>query len=138
MKYENNRFNPATYMVIDRITGEEVPIQIFIEQANCEYWEKAYAKTLAEYIGIVGVGSSNVLAFIIKNKQKNNLLVSTFEEIAKKSNVARSTVDRIFKELKKRGFIKKVRNGCYMVSPKLLVHGSKTHGAMLLRIWGEI
>ena len=31
-KDDHDRFNPATYMVIDRVTGEEVDVKIFVEQ----------------------------------------------------------------------------------------------------------
>jgi len=35
-------------------------------------------------------------------------------------------------------FITKVRNGKYIVSPKLLRHGCKTRGAMIMRLWDEL
>lgn len=135
---EDERFNPATYMVIDRITGEEIPIQIFVEHTSSKYWEKAYAKTLAEYIGITGTSANKLLAYFIKEKDSKNRIIGTVRNIAKEVSVSEGSAVKVFRLLREKKFLKKVNNGCYMLSPTLLVHGSKTHGAMLLRIWGEI
>lgn len=132
---EEDRFNPETYAVIDRITGEEVPIQIFIEMSGREYWEKTYSKVLADYIGIGGNAACRILAFIIKEKNSSNLVLSTIREASKKSKADGKTVQRVFNALYEKKLMRKIRSGCYFVSPNLLRHGSKTQGAMLLRLW---
>jgi hypothetical protein len=134
---KSDRFNPATYTVIDNITGETVPIQIFIEKIESGCRERAYAKTLAEYIGVVTPGNCRLLAYLIKIKTTYNLVSGTEREIALASYVSEATVSRLFKLLISQGYLEKVRNGCYMLSPKLLVHGHKVQGAMLLRVWGK-
>ena len=80
---------------------------------------------------------NKILAFIIKEKNVDNILLCTVRGLAKTINVSQGTVSGIFKLLIKKGFLKKVLNGQYMVSPSLLRHGSKTRGAMLLRLWNE-
>ncbi len=128
-------FNPATYQVIDIVTGSIIPVQLFIEEASKDYWEKAYAKTLAEYIGVGGSNNCKVLAYILKEKTNKNLLNGTIRSIANDLSISTSPVTRMFSILQKRDMIRKVRNGCYFVSPSIMVHGSKTQGAMLLRLW---
>ncbi len=130
-------FNPDTYMVIDRVTGEEVPVQIFIKDASAGYWEKAYAKTLAEYIGITGSSYNKVLAYLIKEKTASNIINGTVRSISTELGIAPASTAKLFKILQDREFLKKVRNGCYMLSPALLRHGSNTRGAMMLRLWGD-
>ena len=65
-------FNPATYMVIDRVTGEELNVDIFIEKASTAGWQKAYAKTVSEYIKCGDGKSVDLLAYIIENKEYND------------------------------------------------------------------
>ncbi len=74
--------NPATYMLIDRITGEEIDIKIFIERCNDDYWEKAYAKTIAEYIGLTGSGYNKVLSYLLKEKNVDNMIIGTVRSIS--------------------------------------------------------
>jgi len=134
----DNYFNPATYAVIDRVTGEEVPVDIFIEKTSKGYWQKAYAKTLADYFGLAGSKVTDILAYILTEKDANNLFVRTWKEVEENVGVSNKTVAKVFKMAIEKKFITKVRNGKYLVSPKLLRHGCKTRGAMIMRLWDEL
>ena len=83
----DDRFNPDTYQVTDMITGEVVDMKIFIEKVSKSGWEKAYAKTLADYINCGGDKSSQLLAWIISHREKN-MIYGTQKEISEKSKVA--------------------------------------------------
>ena len=130
-------FNPETYMVIDRVTGEEVPVSIFMDEVKGKYWERAYAGVLAEYIDVLGNSSTKVLGAILKSKDSNNMLNYTVQELADETGVSKPTANKVFVALAKKELIKKIRNGKYFVSPMIMRHGSKTRGVMLLRLWGE-
>lgn len=130
-------FNPHTYKVIDSVTGEEIPVQVFIEKANKEYWEKAYAKTLAEYIGVTGSANCKVLAYIIKEKNIDNILLCTVRGMASNLDISATCVQTMMKLLQEKKHIKKICNGQYLVNPNLLRHGSRNRGAMLIRLWGD-
>jgi len=134
---QDDYFSPDTYAVIRRDTGEEVPIDIFIKKAKAGYWEKAYAKTLAEYIGLSGSSTNKLLAYLIKNKTADNMILGTVRSISDELNISPGTTNKLFETLKKKCFLKHVRSGCYMLSPGLLRHGSNTRGAMMMRIWHE-
>ena len=43
-----------TYSIINDRTGEVVPVDMFIERIPKAYWERSYARVLAEYIGVAG------------------------------------------------------------------------------------
>lgn len=131
-------FNPATYMVIDRVTGEEVNASIFIEKASSNGWQKAYAKTLAEYIQCGDGKAVDILAYLIKQKDANtNMIHGTQREIAAKANVSLAVASKTMKALSDKGLLKKVRSGCYMLSPEVMRNGSTKVGAMMFRLWGE-
>jgi len=131
-------FNPDTYQVIDIVTGEVVPIKIFIESASSDHWQKAFAKTLAEYIGIQGGAAGKVLAYIIKSKDSNNIVHGTIREIAEKLEISPVSVNSVFEKLKKKNLIRKIRNGNYYLSPHIMRPGQKVKGAMMLRLWDEV
>jgi len=131
-------FNPETYMIIDRITGEEVNIALFSEKASTAGWQKAYAKTVSEYIKCGDGKSVDLLAYIIENKEYNNILNGTQRELAKKAGVSLDVVTRTMRALQKKKLIKLVRSGCYMVSPKIMMNGNKSVGSIMFRLWGDL
>ena len=136
---EESYFNPGTYMVIDRVTGEEINVSIFIEKASVNGWQKAFAKTLSEYIKCGDGKSVDLLAHIIENKDsRTNLIHGTQRELAEKSKVSLAVVSRTLKALSDKELIKKVRSGCYMVSPDVMRNGSTKVGSMIFRLWGDI
>lgn len=133
-----DRFNPSTYMVIDRVTGEEVNLEMFIEKASENGWQKAYAKTVAEYIKCGDGKSVDFLAYLLGSKDDRNMIYGTQRELSKACNVSLAVVTRTMKVLVERDMIKKVRSGTYMLSPKIMRYGGKAVGAIMLRMWGEI
>jgi len=129
--------NEDEYIMINKRTGEAVSADIFVEQIPKDYWERAYAKMLAEYIGVAGTATNNVLSWLIKNKDSQNRIIGTLSFIAKECNTTVPTVSTLFQKLYKRNMLKKIQNGIYMLSPSLLRHGSKTKGAILFKKWGD-
>lgn len=133
-----DRFNPATYMVIDKITGEEIDVAVFVEKASKNGWQKAYAKTLASYINIAGDKASAVLSYLIQEKDASNLVHGTQAEIANNAGASIAVTKRVMKKLIDKEMIKIVRSGCYMLTPKMIRIGNNYQGAMLLRLWDNI
>ncbi len=125
------------YIMVNTRTGEKLSVDIFVEQISKEYWERAYARVLAEYIGVTGTATNKVLAWLIKNKDSNNRIIGTFAIIAEECGTTVPTVSTLFQKLYKREFLKKAQNGIYMLSPSLLRHGSQTKGAVLFKNWGD-
>ena len=130
--------DPMTdYVIVNKFTGEELPFDVFVQKADGKYWEKAYAPILAEYLCCVGTSANKVLAYVVKNKDTNNMLIGSVAVIAKGAEVSSKTVTTVFKALRKAGMLKLRQNGVYMLSPNLLRQGSKTKGAVLIRTWEE-
>ncbi len=136
-EYENY-FNPSTYTVIDKITGEELPVSIFIEKASTSGWQKAYAKTISEYIKCGDGKSVDLLAYILKNKTSENMLLGTQRELAKNLNISVGVVTKTINALRKKGMLKMVRQGCYFVNPDIMRNGNNKVGSMMIRLWGEL
>ena len=134
---DHDYFNPKTYQVIDRVTGEEINVDFFIEKTTKNIWQRAYAKTLSEYIKCGDGKAVNLLAYIIKEKDINNMVHGTQRELAQKASVSLDVVTRTMRALQAKKLIKKVRAGCYMVSPDIMRNGSDKRGVILFRMWED-
>lgn len=134
---KHDYFNPATYMVVDRVSGEEVDVAIFIEKAKVSGWQKAYAKTLSEYIKCGDGQAVKFLAYILDKKDGKNMIYGTQREFAKLSGVSVSIINRTMRALADKNLVKKVRNGCYMLSPEVMRNGSDKVGAIMFRTWRD-
>ena len=127
--------NPETYTLIDNISGEPVPLNLFIKEIEKNQWEKAYAHLLADYIEAPGDKSCKVLAYLIRNKNRDNMVLGTHRGLADSIGVGHATVTKILKILQVKKLIKKIRNGCYMVDPKMLGYGSHNAQVALMVMW---
>jgi DNA-binding IclR family transcriptional regulator len=92
---------------------------------------------LSEYIQCGEGKSVNILAYFIKEKDNNNLIQGTQREIAARANVSLSVVSRTMKALEAKGMLKKVRSGCYMLSPEIMRYGETIRGSIMFRLWGD-
>jgi len=131
------KFNPSTYTIIDNVSGEVLSAEVFLEKVPKGYWEKTYAKTLADFMGLAGNKSTDVLAWIIKNKDHKNLVVGTLDEIAADCGTSKVTVSKIFQKLYKHQFLKKIKNSRYLLHPRVMSHGSQVKAAIIMRVWDE-
>ncbi len=131
-------FNPETYMVVDRITGEELDVSIFIEKVSQSGWQKAYAKTLSEYIKCGDGKSVDLLSYMLEKKTSENIVNGTQRELAAKAKVSIGVVSRTLKALQEKEMVKLVRHGCYMLNPDILRNENNKQGAMVIRLWGEL
>jgi DNA-binding MarR family transcriptional regulator len=131
-------FDNGRYKLIDTRTGEFIDVQVLLDKVERTDWEIAYVKTLAEYMNIRGTSVTKVLSYLLKTKDGGNRIHGTQEEIAADAGVSVPTVKTVFKALLEKGFIKRIRNGLYMVTPKVMRNGNKQRGAMLLRLWDDI
>ncbi|WP_150137957.1 replication/maintenance protein RepL [Candidatus Enterovibrio escicola] len=135
---DSDYFNPATYEVRDKITGEILDVSIFIERAKQNGWEKAYAKTLGEYIKCGGGQATEFLAYILEKKDPRNMLYGTQREFAAKTGVSLPVINKTMKALEQVNLIKKVRSGAYMLSPNVIRNGSNKTGVILFRLWKDV
>ena len=122
-------------VLINKRTGEEIDVAIFVQTARQAGWEKAYADVLAGYIDCGGSKSATALAWIIKSRKNGNYIYETQTEIAEQSGVSVSVVKTLFKKLIAKGFVKKVNIGKYIVSPRMIRNGDNQKGAMNLKLW---
>lgn len=126
------------YKLFDTERNEWVQADIYATDASKQGWQIVYARTLADYFDLTGHAPTKVLAYFLRKKSSDNLVIGSFEDIAEATGVSRRTVASMVKTLQKKGFLAKVKNAVYMVSPKLMRHGSRTKGIVLFRTWEDV
>jgi len=129
---------PNDLIVIDKRTGEELDVAIFVNTVKQTGWEKAYADVLAGYIDCGGSKSATVLAWIIKNRTSGNLVLGTQVEISEKSKVSLSVVKAVIKKLLEKGFMKRENIGRYMITPRMIRNGDNVKGVINFQYWDNI
>jgi len=110
---------------LDPETGELVDAEVIIkniEQDN-NFW-KVWLLDLLNILEIVGNKKMKVIEFILTNiRREDNTISVTMREVAKKTGVSLPIVNETFKILQETNFLKKIRNGFYMINPDLMVKG---------------
>ncbi len=61
-----------------------------------------------------------LIRFIIKNLDDNNILSYSYNDIMEKTGISKPTIIKVFKELLSRGIISKIQNGKYLFDERRL------------------
>lgn len=129
--------NPREYQIVNKSTGVVIDLDVIMRKCDANGWQKTYAKALASMIDCGG-GVAQVIAYIIKNKNVDNMIIGTYQQIAENSGVSKRTVATAFKELTKKGFLKLKSPSCYMLDPYIMRYGSTGKGVALVTVWSNI
>ncbi len=57
-----------------------------------------------------------VLVWLLKNRDKDNVVYGTLDSIAEECHVTKVTVNRVFQKLYENEYLKKLRNGKYQLA----------------------
>lgn len=71
--------------------------------------------SIEEYLNTAESKSVTVLLWLLKNRDRNNQVVTTLDKVADECDVTKVTVNRIFQRLYSKKFLTKVRNGLYQL-----------------------
>ena len=71
------------------------------------------AKNIEEYLNVAGSKSVTVLLWLLKNRDTENRIATTLDEIAADCEVTKVTVNTVFQRLYKKEFLVRIRNGVY-------------------------
>ena len=110
--------------------------QSFSEEASSggkQFW-KCY---LSDFVTILKSISSkqqlDILIYILSNMQaSNNLFVGTYSEIIRNTGVCRQTVASTMTKFQNHLFLKKIKNGVWLINPNIFVKGTDIKRQKLL------
>ena len=70
---------------------------------------------IEQYLKLSDSKSLEVLFWLLHNRDKDNLINTTLEQVAVECYVTKVTVNRVFQKLYKEGFLTRIRNGQYQL-----------------------
>ncbi len=125
--------------LVDVDTGERIEVEQITKRA---YGQKAFWKLyLVDFLQILGVLDSkqvDVLIFILEHtKPSDNTYIGTYRKTADGSKTSLDTTTKVMRKLQQHGFLKKVQNGVYQVSPLIMYKGDEGKKQLLLNYYDD-
>ena len=65
------------------------------------------------------------------------MFLGTYKKIAKNTNTSEPTIATVMKKLQDNKFIKKIQNGAWQVSPRIMMKGSEFKKSLLINYYNE-
>lgn len=117
--------------VVDPETGESIGFQEALDQHFSELATKGgfqltYTRILTEYINVANSPSATILAYLIKAKNAQNIVIGTNRSISKTLGVSTVTVNKVIKALREKGMLRMMGQGVYMINPNIMAYGGRS------------
>lgn len=124
---------------IDQDTGEVIEVDQITKRAlgQKQFW-KIYLMDFLQVLGGFEYKQLDVLIYILEHTEAaNNTFIGTYRSLEKSVGVSYDTVRRTITLLQGKGFLKKVSNGVYQVSPTIMMKGSEHKKSLLLNYFND-
>jgi len=132
--------------LIDEDTGERYVVDQITKRSlgQRQFW-KVYLIDFLQVLGVLDSKQIDVLIYILENtEQANNTFIGSYRDIATNvktgdngKGVALETVRKVMKKLQDNGFIKKIKNGVYQISPTIMMKGTENKKSLLLNYYND-
>lgn len=125
--------------LIDQDTGELIEVdQITKRTYGSKAFWKLYLMDFLQVLGVLDSRQVDILIYILENtEQANNTFIGTYAKIQNDLGVAPATVSKVMKKLQETGFIKKIQNGVWQISPNIMMKGNETKKQMLVSYYND-
>lgn len=121
----------------DLDTGEVIEVDQITKRAlgQKQFW-KIYLMDFLQVLGGFEYKQLDVLIYILEHTEAaNNTFIGTYRSLEKSVGVSFSTVARTVNLLISKGFMKKIANGVYQISPQIMMKGSEHKKSILLNYY---
>lgn len=148
MKFDDSlEYNAQTQTLIgqkkrtlqDMDTGEVIEVDQITKRAlgQKQFW-KVYLVDFLNVLGVMDSKQIDVLIYILEHTQSaSNTYIGTYRKTAEGAHVSLETTRKVLVKLQESGFIKKVQNGVYQVSPKIMMKGNEHKKQLLLNYYAD-
>ena len=117
----------GTETYINQQTGEIQPMQVISLEDRDFNFTKIWMQNIINSIDLIGNQKTRLAFWIIQNLNRENQLVMTQKQIAKKSGISLRTVATTMKVLVESNFLRKINGGAYCVNPDILFKGTRNN-----------
>lgn len=111
---------------INQRTGEIIEAQTLTKDLKGDVdvgFEKLWVAHILDAVDEVGNAKMKVLFWLIRNKDRSNMIYGGITEIAEKTGVGRATVARLMSALRKANVIRLEYGGRWMLNPSVVFKG---------------
>jgi C4-dicarboxylate-specific signal transduction histidine kinase len=125
--------------LVDQDTGELIEVDQITKRAlgQKQFW-KVYLIDFLQILGVLDSKQVDVLIYILENtKAADNTYIGTYRKTSDGAGVSLDTATKVMRKLQTNGFIKKVQNGVYQVSPLIMMKGSEHKKSLLLNYYAD-
>lgn len=123
--------------IINMDTGEIVPFDQLVVPGQ-QRWDKVYPKNLARMMDMFGDEKMKVVAHLIRKKDTMNMIAATMREIAESTGVSLTTVNKVLKIMQQKDFIRKLRGGKWILSPRVICGGKQSIGMATINYYDNV
>lgn len=127
------QINPDTGEVI----GDVRCVDVVVKEVPRVGFAITYLSTIVNLIDSIGNKKMQVVKYILRNMDSNNVLLKTVREVATESKCSVQTVNDCLKMLESAGIIAR-KTGVIMLSPKLVHKGNAQRERFLMAKFCEI
>lgn len=116
----------GTKQYVDCETGEVIEAVNMVKTIDSDRgFHKVWLYDLMDIITEIGSKKIQVVEYLLKNlNSSNNSISITIREIAQELNISSKTANETILALIKANFLRRVRNGFYLVNPNVLIQGT--------------
>lgn len=125
--------------LVDQDTGEVIEVDQITKRAlgQKQFW-KIYLMDFLQVLGGFEYKQLDVLIYILENTEAStNTFIGTYRSIAENVKVSLDTIARTMRLLQHKGFLKRVQNGVWQVSPNIMMKGSEHKKSLLLNYFDD-
>jgi predicted transcriptional regulator len=98
-------------------------------------FDKVFKDKLAKMLALACSKSTDMIAYILRKKNKDNVLYVTQFEIAEAVGMSSRAVNTTMEKLISNDFIRKYRHGAYMINPEVMYFGHYSAKKHMLKEW---
>lgn len=125
--------------LVDQDTGELIEVDQITKRAlgQKQFW-KIYLMDFLQVLGGFEYKQLDVLIYILEHTEAaNNTFIGTYRSLESNVGVCYDTVRRTMTLLQDKGFMRKISNGVYQVSPTIMMKGSEHKKSLLLNYFAD-
>jgi len=110
---------------INKETGEIEQVGRFVLEDKDFNFEKIWISHLLQSMEALGSKKLKVAMFLLSVKDDDNYVNLTYQEMMDYTKISRQTITDTIKILIQENFMKKIRNGKYLINPDIMFKGGK-------------
>lgn|GEM_PF-1077963 len=125
--------------LLDQETGEVIEVDQITKRVLGQkaFW-KIYLMDFLQILGGFENRQLDVLIYILEHTEAaNNTFIGTYRALEKNADVSYDTVRRTMTLLQRKGFMTKISNGVYQVSPRIMMKGNEYKKRLLLSYFAD-